>query len=287
MTGKNADYLTSAMILGAGGLDKLSSGFDAYFEMLSPAEQAAELTRRLTNEFAIFGKELPSDVKAFRNLVSSIDITTGAGQKLYGQILALAPEFNDLQDALESTNSDVSALVQSLRDLAEQARAARGETEQPRNLAYTRSQFEQASVLAMQGDTKAAEKLLTLGKDLMGLSKTYSVSGSEYARDLALIQRAATVSADIQEQGLGTSISTTLTPSTGTGTTTPTIATTNSTMTTELQGMREELNAGLFAIAKFVQNVDSRTERWDDGSRMMVGIQPENGDIPVPVAVVP
>ena len=286
MTGKNADYLTSAMILGAGGLDKLSSGFDAYFEMLSPAEQAAELTRRLTNEFAIFGKELPSDVKAFRNLVSSIDITTGAGQKLYGQILALAPEFNDLQDALESTNSDVNALVQSLRDLAEQARAARGETEQPRNLAYLRNEFEQASVLAMQGDIASAEKLLTLGKDLMSLSKTYSVTGSEYARDLALIQRAATVSADMQEQGLGTSISTTLTPSAG-STTTPTVNTTNSTMTTELQGMREELNAGLFAIAKFVQNVDSRTERWDDGNRVMVGIQPENGDAPVPVVVTP
>jgi len=287
MTGKSGDYLTSSMILGAGGLDGLASGLDAYFEMLSPAEQAAELTRRLTNEFAIFGKELPADVKAFRNLVSSIDISSEAGQKLYGQIIALAPEFNDLQDALDSANSEVNALVQSLRDLAEQARAARGETEQPRNLAYLRSQFEQASVLAMQGDTASAEKLLTLGKDLMGLSKTYSVTGSEYARDLALIQRAATVSADIQEQGLGTSISTTLTPSTGTGTTTPTIVTTNSTMTTELKGMREELNVGLFAIAKFVQNVDSRTERWDDGNRVMVGIQPENGDTPVPVVVTP
>mgnify|MGYP003450604686 FL=1 len=286
MTGKNADYLTSAMILGAGGLDKLSSGFDAYFEMLSPAEQAAELTRRLTNEFAIFGKELPSDVKAFRNLVSSIDITTGAGQKLYGQILALAPEFNDLQDALESTNSDVSALVQSLRDLAEQARAARGETEQPRNLAFLRNEFESASILAMQGDTEAANRLLTLGKDLMQVSKLYALSGSEYAKDLALIQRAATVSADVQENGLGTSISPTLTPSNGTNTA-PTVETTNTSTDTKLEAIREEFNAGLFAIAKYTQDMASRLERWDDGSRMMVGVQPENGDIPVPVAVVP
>ena len=120
----------------------------------------------------------------------------------------------------------------------------------------------------------------------MGLSKTYSVTGSEYARDLALIQRAATVSADIQEQGLGTSISTTLTPSAG-STTTPTVNTTNTTMASEMKQMREEFNAGLFAIAKFVQNVDSRTERWDDGNRVMVGIQPENGDTPAPVKVVP
>lgn len=287
VTGKSGDYLTSTMILGAGGLDSLASGLDAYFEMLSPAEQAAELTRRLTNEFAIFGKELPSDVKAFRNLVSSIDITTASGQKLYGQIIALAPEFNDLQDALDRANSEVNALVQSLRDLAEQARDARGETEQPRNLAYLRNEFNKASELALQGDTEAANRLISIGKDLMSMSKLYSVSGSDYAKDLAFIQGVATAVADLQESGLGTSISSDLKPSTGTGTTTPTIATTNSTMTTELQGMREELNAGLFAIAKFVQNVDSRTERWDDGNRVMVGIQPENGDAPIPVVVTP
>lgn len=285
MTGKSGDYLTSSMILGAGGLDGLASGLDAYFEMLSPAEQAAELTRRLTNEFAILGKGLPADVKAFRNLVSSIDITTEAGQKLYGQIIALAPEFNDLQDALDSANSDVNALVQSLRDLAEQARAARGETEQPRNLAYTRSQFEQASVLAMQGDIASAEKLLTLGKDLMGLSKTYSVTGSEYARDLALIQRAATVSADIQEQGLGTSISTTLTPSSG-STTTPVVSTTNTTTDLELKGMREDLNAGLLAIAKFTQSIDARQDRWDYGDRLLVRVEQDGANDKIPVKVI-
>lgn len=286
MTGKDTKYLTTAMVLGAGGLDVLSSGLDAYFEMLSPAEQAAELTRRLTNEFSIFGKQLPSDVKAFRNLVNSIDITSEAGQKLYGQIIALAPEFNDLQDSLDKANSEVNALVKSLRDLAEEARKARGETEQPRNLAYTRSQFEQASVLAMQGDIASAEKLLTLGKDLMGLSKTYSVTGSEYARDLALIQRAATVAADIQEKGLGTSQTTNLTLPTTTPVT-PTVNTTTSSTDARLDALSEKLEAGLFAIAKYTQDSASRLERWDDGNRVMVGIQPENGDTPVPVVVTP
>ena len=285
MTGKNADYLTSSMILGAGGLEGLSSGLEAYFEMLSPAEQAAELTRRLTKEFAIFGKELPSDVKAFRNLVSGIDISTEAGQKLYGQIIALAPEFNDLQDSLKNANSEVNALVESLRDLAEQARLARGETDQTRNLASVRNEFDRVSSLAMQGDIESATRLVDLGKELMGVSKNYAVSNEEYAKDLALIQRAATVAADIQANGLGTSTTPTLSPTTGTNTT-PTVNTTNSTMTTEMKTMREEFNAGLFAIAKYVQNLDSRTERWDDGNRAMVGILSENGDTPLPVTTV-
>ena len=278
MTGKDADYLTSAMILGAGGLDKLSSGLDAYFEMLSPAEQAAELTRRLTNEFAIFGKELPADVKAFRNLVSSIDISSEAGQKLYGQIIALAPEFNDLQDALESANSDVNALVKSLRDLAEQARAARGETEQPRNLAYIRSQFEATSLLAMQGDVDAANRLLDLGKTLMTLSKTYSVTGGEYAKDLAAVQRAATVSADVQEAGLGYTIGSPLTPVSGTNTA-PTIEASDDANTAEIKAMREDLNAALFAIAKYTQDTANRLERWDYGDRMVVRVEQDATDV--------
>ena len=283
MTGKDADYLTSAMILGAGGLDKLSSGFDAYFEMLSPAEQAAELTRRLTNEFAIFGKELPADVKAFRNLVSSIDITTEAGQKLYGQIIALAPEFNDLQDALESANSDVNALVQSLRDLAEQARQARGETEQPRNLDYARAMFESTAMLAMQGDTEAAGKLMSLGTNLMNLSKQYSVDGSEYARDLAWIQRAATVAADVQEAGLGYT-SSTLSTALSSGNTTPTLATTSTSTDTKLDALREDLNAALLAIAKYTQSTASKLENWDGGDRMTVRVEQFGSNDKIPVS---
>jgi len=288
MTGKSGNYLTSSMILGAGGLDKLSSGLDAYFEMLSPAEQAAELTRRLTKEFAIFGKELPANTIAYRDLLNSItdtELATEAGQKLYGQIIALAPEFNDLQDSIKSANSEVNALVQSLRDLAEQARGARGETDQTRNLASIRSEFGRVSNLAMQGDISAANRLVELGKDLMGVSKTYATSNEDYARDLALIQRAATVAADLQANGLGTTVTPTLTTTAGTAAT-PTIETTNASMTTEMKTMREELNAGLLAIAKFVQNIDSRTDRWDDGNRVMVGVLPEVGDNPQPVTVV-
>lgn len=285
MTGKNADYLTSAMILGAGGIDKLSSGLDAYFEMLSPAEQAAELTRRLTNEFAIFGKELPADVKAFRALVSSIDISTEAGQKLYGQILALAPEFNDLQDALEAANSDINELVNSLRDLAEQARAARGETEVVRNLDYLRNEFNKASELAMQGDVDAANRLLELGSSLMNASKLYSLSSSEYARDLALIQRAATVSADLQEAGLGTSISTDLSAPTSSGTT-ATVNTDTTSTDARLDALSEKLEAGLFVIAKYTQDSANRLERWDYGDRMVVRIEQDSDADTIPTKVI-
>ena len=283
-TGKSGDYLTTSMFLGAGGLDRLSNGLEAYFEMLSPAEQAAELTRRLTNEFAIFGLQLPADIKAFRNLVNGIDISTESGQKLYGQVIALAPEFNDLQDSLENANSAVNDLVKSLRDLAEEARKARGETQQPRNLASIRSEFDATAALAMQGDMTAAQKLLTLGKDLMQVSKQYSVSSSEYAKDLATIQKVATVSADVQELGLGYTPTTSLTPLASAGT--QTVETVNSTTDAKLEALRADLITAITAVAKYTQDTAQRLQRWDYGDKMNVHVEQEVGDAPIKVQTV-
>lgn len=283
-TGKNGDYLTSTMFLGAGGLDRLSNGLDAYFEMLSPAEQAAELTRRLANEFEIFGLQLPTDIKAFRNLVNGIDISTESGQKLYGQVIALAPEFNDLQDSLENANSAVNDLVKSLRDLAEEARKARGETQQPRNLAYLRNEFNNAAVLAAQGDTAAAEKLLTVGKDLMQVSKQYSTSSSEYSNDLAVIQRASTIAANAQEMGLGYTTSP-LTPTSG-STVSSTVSTTNSETDAKIEQLRADLITAITAVARYTQDSATRLQRWDDGDGMLVKVNQEPTDAPIRVSTV-
>ena len=117
----------------------------------------------------------------------------------------------------------------------------------------------------------------------MGLSKTYSVTGSEYARDLALIQRAATVSADIQEQGLGTSISTTLTPSSS-STTTPTVNTNTTSTDAKLDSLREDLNTALLAIAKYTQTTATKLENWDDGDRMTVRIEQYGSNDKIPVS---
>ena len=283
-TGKNGDYLTSVMMLGAGGLDALADGLDAYFEMLSPAEQAAELTRRLANEFDLIGQVLPADVKAFRDLVASIDITSEAGQKLYGQVIALAPEFNDLQDALENANDSVNALVKSLRDLAAEAMGNIQAQDQAQNLDYLRYAFEQDAMKAMLGDTAAAERLLTTGKDLMTLSKQYSVDGSAYARDLAMIQQAATVAADKQEAGLGYTTPSLSTPAVNTDATV--VQTSNAATDAKLETLREDMIAAMIAIAKSTQDTAQRLERWDYGDRMVVRVEQDAGET-IPVKVTP
>ena len=283
ITGQDVSRMTQVMIDAAGGTDKMRSGLEAMFDMLSPAEKATELTRRLTVQFKDLGLTLPNSTDAFRALVKGMDTSTDSGKALLGKVIALAPEFNELQSALDSANNEVNQLVESLRDLAEQARQARGETEQPRNLDYARAMFESTAMLAMQGDIEAAGKLMSLGTNLMELSKQYSVDGSEHARDLAWIQRAATVAADVQEAGLGYTSSTLSTTLSG-GNTPPTLATTSSSTDTEIKGLREDLNAALLAIAKYTQSTASKLENWDGGDRMTVRVEQFGSNDKIPVS---
>lgn len=280
ITGQNASYVTQTMMDAAGGFDALKSGLDAMFEMLSPTEQATELTRRLTEQFASLGLTLPTSTDAFRALVAGIDGSTASGQALLGQIIALAPEFNTLQDALSSAQSEVNALVQSLRDLAGTATNALGETDQTKNLALLRNQFQADSLLAIQGDTDAANRLLSLGQSLMDVSKQYSTSGSEYARDLAMIINAANLSANAQEASLGYTVPSLTTAGASSNTA---LETTNTTTDAKLEELRSDMLTAIAAVAKYTQDTAKRLERWDDGDRMNVRVEQDSIDSPLRV----
>ena len=119
----------------------------------------------------------------------------------------------------------------------------------------------------------------------MSLSKQYSVSESEYAKDLALIQRAATVSADVQEAGLGYTPSTTLSTALVSGAnTSATINTNTSSTDAKLDALREDLNAALLAIAKYTQATATKLENWDGGDRMTVRIEQYGSNDKIPVS---
>jgi len=281
--GKAGQHLTTFMIAGAGGVDRLTDGLSTYFdEFLSPAEQAAELTRRLGNEFSKIGQSLPSDASGFKALVAGIDISTEAGQRMYGQIIALAPAFVELQDSMETAAESTNSLVSSLRDLADEARRQSAASAPVQNLSALRAQFQAASNRAGLGDSTAAAALPEIGKLLLQASRDYSASSTAYLSDLALITAGATRAADVQERGMG------FTPESGyTG---PAIGGTVSTPTatpasTEVAAMRQEMNANMYQLAKYTQRTADLLERWSDGDRMNVRIDNELTD-PAIVSVV-
>lgn len=274
-TGQSAEYLTSFMIQGAGGSDRLSDGLQAYFdEFLTEGERQVELNRRLAREFGKLGLAVPTSVAEFKRLVQAIDITTTAGQELFGGIVALSPAFIEAKEA-------VSSLVQSLRDLRDEAARQAAATRAPGvQLASIRSQFTVQSSLAGLGNRDAAELLPELGKQFIDASRRYATSQTEYLRDLAAIQLGADRAARVQEgmpafaaggtHGGGWRMVGEAGPEleyTGpsriynanqTGSMLDT-----SDLRAEIQQLRQEMSAGLFAVAKNTGKTASQLQRWD------------------------
>lgn len=128
-TGKQAQFLTTFMIQAAGGLDAFNDGMKSYFDdFLSPAEQAAELIRQVSVEFAQLGMLVPESVDGYKDLIASIDISTQEGQKLYGSLIALIPAFVDMTDAIEAAGNasaqfedDIKSAFAELRQAVQQA----------------------------------------------------------------------------------------------------------------------------------------------------------------------
>lgn len=285
-TGNGFRDVTYALIEGAGTVQSLQDGLQSYFEdYLTDQEQAAELTRRLTGDFARLGLALPGGIDGFKQLVKSIDTTTEAGQRLFGGVIALAPGFSELQDKLAeaagSTSNAVDSLVQSLRDLRDEAaRQAKLQQSPAVQIAQLRSQFAQQSALAGLGNRDAAALLPELGKQLMSASGMFSGSQAEYLRDLANIQLGADRAASVLERAPGFA--------TGgnhdggwrvVGENGPEIEYTGpsriynagqtssmldtSALQAEIKQLREEMRAGMFAVAKNTGKTADQLQRWD------------------------
>lgn len=99
--GLNEAGLTMEAIKGAGGLDKLAAGVADYLDsFFTGAEQNAAKASQLTDQLRAMGVSLPRTKEDFVELVSSINMTTLSGQKLYGQLMAISGEFADVADAV-------------------------------------------------------------------------------------------------------------------------------------------------------------------------------------------
>lgn len=87
----------------AGGLEAFSEASNTYFsEFFTEAEQFEWLSDSMSKQFTSLGLSLPSSREGFKSLVSSIDLTTEEGQKLYAALMRLVPSMDAYYDELES-----------------------------------------------------------------------------------------------------------------------------------------------------------------------------------------
>lgn len=139
-TGKSVEYLTSAMASGAKGFDKLAEGLSSYFDdFLTEEEKAAEYMRQMARSFSSLNLTVPKTIDEFKQLVEGIDVTTEAGQKLYGSVIALAPAFKNMQSSIEEA---VEAQVQAQEKLLEASKKSLDAAENALKDAFNRESGE-------------------------------------------------------------------------------------------------------------------------------------------------
>lgn len=86
-----ADNLVQAF----GGLDQLSTGIAAYYDAFyTDGEKLEKLGDSLNQQFNALGVAMPKTREGFRQLVDGLDLTSAASQKLFADLINLAPSLN-------------------------------------------------------------------------------------------------------------------------------------------------------------------------------------------------
>ena len=111
--GSDSNDLNQAMITGAGGLSRFTSGLQSFSDgFFSEAERIQAMWSELDSQFAALGVSAPRTNEAFRQLVEGIDRTTPAGQALYGAVISLSPAFlRASQAAVAATNNFLASMA--------------------------------------------------------------------------------------------------------------------------------------------------------------------------------
>ncbi|WP_225783329.1 tape measure protein [Xenophilus sp. Marseille-Q4582] len=115
--GAQALDLSRDMIRGAGGLEALQSGLDAYLtNFFTEQEQVDAAWARMAEDFDRLGVAMPKTNEQFRALVEGLDTSTAAGANLFGGLMSLADAF-----------ADVTGRTDDLAEAARQAEQAERE----------------------------------------------------------------------------------------------------------------------------------------------------------------
>ena len=95
--------VSQSIIAFAGSIEALRDAASTYLsEFFTEQEQFTFLTEQINQQFSSLGTTLPVTREAFKKVVSGLDLTTEADQRLYAQLMLLVPQMDEYYDALES-----------------------------------------------------------------------------------------------------------------------------------------------------------------------------------------
>jgi hypothetical protein len=184
-TGQKAEYMTIAMISAAGGLDAFQSGLQSFYDdILTDSERSAIELARLTAQFQSLGVAMPASKEAFKTLIQSIDITTAAGQSLYGSLIALTPAFVDLIENTTVAGEQID-LSNQRRELEIQLMEATG------NAAGALAARRQLELASIDETLRALQQQIYDAQDAKAASEAAAAAAKAAADEQAKIAEAA------------------------------------------------------------------------------------------------
>lgn len=109
-----AETLSFNSIRGAGGVEALAQGVEAYTQnFLTEADQLSLSTSLMQKEFNKLNIAMPVGKDGFISLINGIDKTTASGQELYGRLIILSEGFANVADSVEES---IKLLESTLKD---------------------------------------------------------------------------------------------------------------------------------------------------------------------------
>ncbi len=107
--------LNLGTIRGAGGLDKLTTDLDGYYDKYFSASEKAEIeTRNLTAQFASFGNSMPNSREQLRLWIETF--SQAGDQDRAGKLLSLAAAFDKLMDSAVNNFGAIDEAFKRLTD---------------------------------------------------------------------------------------------------------------------------------------------------------------------------
>ncbi|MGI9143226.1 MAG: tape measure protein, partial [Fluviibacter sp.] len=114
--GLNAGGLSQDMTNAAGGLDAFVAAMETFNSEILGRDMSATIAD-LSTRFHELGYALPSSREAFADIVRSINVTDEAGQKLFGQMIALSGAMTQVFTETERLTQKYASLLDPLFDI--------------------------------------------------------------------------------------------------------------------------------------------------------------------------
>ena len=197
LTGLDLARVGQQLIDLAGGAENFISNTGTFFgEFFSDEEQTESLRQQLVEAVDALGFALPAARAGFRELISSLDLTTEQGQRAFTQLTTLAGAADRYYDTLDEAMERYADAAKGLRDFRESMRSI-AETANGVSLVAARQRFDSTGRLARLGNLDALQSLPDLGRALASASQAQSLTRTDVLRDLARIRLTASLAEDV------------------------------------------------------------------------------------------